>query len=79
MNLRTRQRHNLTAAEANGASFSAKALLTGTAPVTETALLTRTARPTWTARAVPARPPWGAGQARAWRERTPVPSRGTSP
>jgi hypothetical protein len=73
MNLRTRQRHNLTATEANGTHFSAKALLTGSVPLTGTALLT------WNALAVPARPPWGAGQARAWRERTPVPSRGTSP
>jgi hypothetical protein len=78
MNLRTRQRHNLTA-EANGISFSAKALLTGTAPLTGPALITETALLTWTALAVPARPPWGAGQARAWRERTTVPSRGTSP
>jgi hypothetical protein len=73
MNPRTRQRDNLTTAEANGTLFSTKALLTGTAPLTGTVPLT------WAALTVPARPPWGAGQARPRRERTTVPSRATSP
>jgi hypothetical protein len=73
MNPRTRQRDNLITAEANGTLFSTKALLTGTVLLTGSVLLT------WAALAVPVRPPWGAGQARPWRERPTVPSRAASP